>query len=326
MTFNYEQQKVPLSAIDSEDETFRITTKTELDDLVSIFRKIGLINYPILKSKDDGYLVVCGYRRVATARFLSWETIPARILPQSTDTFFCTALAISENSVERSLNLIETSRALSLLTRTIPEKKKFSETAEMLGLPQHPSLVRKLLPLYRFPDCLQRGIIAGTLALSSALMLSKYPPESAVILAEFLEKLKLGLHKQRELIEIIHEISIRDDRSIKSIVTSHEIERILDDSSMETPRMAGLIRNQLKQMRFPHLTQAQNSFDRLKGELKLGGNPSLRPPPGFEGNRYTITFSFENLSELKDHRKRIEKIEKSDQFVQLLSARASCPD
>ena len=315
----YEQRKVPLSAIDSEDETFRITTKTEIDDLVSIFRKIGLINYPILKPKNDGYLVICGYRRVAAARFLSWETIPARILSQRADTFLCATLAISENSVERSLNLIETSRALSLLSWTIPEKNLFSETAEMLGLPQNPSLVRKLLPLCRFPDSLQRGIVSGTLALPSALMLAKCPPESAVILAEFLEKLKLSLHKQRELIGIIQEISVRDDRSIQSIVTSPEIERIIGDSNLETPRKAGLIRDQLKQMRFPYLTQAQNSFNRLKGELKLGGNPSLRPPAGFEGNRYTISFSFENLFELKGHCKKIEKLEKNDQFVQLLS-------
>ena len=323
MLSDCDQKKVSLSEINDEDDTFRITTNTETDDLVSVFDRIGLINPPILKPKpcNTGFQVVCGYRRVAAARVLSWETIRARILPTNADTSISARLAISENTAERSLNLIETSRALHLLSTTTREKKEFYESAGMLGLPRNSSLVKKLIPLCNLPATLQQGIIDGRLALPSALMLSQHSDETAVFFAEFLNKLKLSLRKQREVIELIKEIAIREDMHIQSVLQSPDIVRIVEDPELETPRKAGLIREYLKKWRFPHLSTAQASFEALKGDLKLAGNPSLRPPAGFEGNRYTISFSFENLSELENHRKTIENIQKNERFLQLLASR-----
>jgi ParB family chromosome partitioning protein len=320
MPFEGDQQTVSLSDIDPEDVTFRVTTDRDRGDLVASIEAVGVINAPILKKEGAAYRVICGFRRLAAVRLLNWDKISARILPDDTSPLLCAELSISENINERPLNPIETSRALSMLSSIISDNRQFLETASLLGLPRNKSLVDKLLELRRLPYSLQQGILSGVLSLPSALMLSNLPAESSLPIAEFLQKLKLGFHKQKEVIELIQEISKRDDLSINSILNSEWIIDTLNDPEMEIPRKASLIRERLKKWRYPHLSAAERDFERLKGELKLSGNPTLKPPAGFEGKRYTVSFSFENQAELRRKLKTLEDAEQTPSLRKLLSS------
>lgn len=321
MPFEYQPADVSLSDIDSGVEIYRITTNCDADDLASVIECAGLANPPILKPTANGYIIICGFRRIAAARSLGWRTISARLIDEDAAPLSCALLAISENCIERSLNLIETSRAVAILSSLIPEKNELQETAEKFGLPGNPSLLKKVLPLCRLPLPLQEGVLSGSLALPCIQMLSRLPAETSVVLAEFLTTLKLSLHKQRELIDIVQEISKREDCSIENILESPDICRIFDDPEADLPRKAALIREYLKKRRFPHLTRAETRFEELKSRLKLGNYVFLKPPPGFESNRYTLSMSFGSLTEFEAHRKTLEKISKQKDFVHILSSR-----
>jgi ParB family chromosome partitioning protein len=312
---------VPLSNIDSETDTFRITSNREVADLVAAFKRVGLSNPPILKNTDGGYAVVCGFRRVAAARCAGWQSLPARIMPGDTDLLTCALLAISENSIERDLNLIEMSRALTLLQTLIGDKGTLMETAESVGLPGNPSMMEKLLPLCRLPEPLQNGLLSGALALPSVLMLSRLSTETAIVLSEFLSGMKLGLHKQREFIDIIFEISKREECSIESVIASPDIVAIQSDPNTDPPQKTGRIREYLRQRRFPSLTRAQAEFHRLKSQLKLGSHVSLKPPPGFESNRYILSLSFASPVEFEAQRDILGELAKHREFIHLLSSR-----
>jgi ParB family chromosome partitioning protein len=323
MPSDFQVAVVPLSVIDSETGTFRITTNSEVKDLASAFERVGITNPPIVKSKGDGYLVVCGFRRIAAARDIGWETLPVRILPAGTGPVSCALLAISENCIERSLNLIETSRALSLIESLTGDMNEMAEIAHKAGLPGNLSLFRKMLSLSRLPEPLQKGLLSGNLALPSVLILSELPSDTAVALSDFLASLKLSLHKQRELIDIVVEISRREDCTIESVITSNEITAIFDDSKTDLPQKSGRIRSCLKQRRFPNLTQAQAEFERLKSNLKLGENVSLKAPPGFESNRFNLSLNFASPTEFKNQLKTLGKLMDDQEFIQFLSARDS---
>jgi hypothetical protein len=180
-----------------------------------------------------------------------------------------------------------------------------------------------MLPLCRLPDAIQKGLIDGSLALPTVWMLSRHPDDTAVLLAEFLRLLKLSLQKQKEVIELISEISIRDDISIHSVLQSDDIVRIMNDPEMDMPRKTGLIRGHLKKWRYPKLSEAEDSFRALRSELKLGGDIAIRPPAGFEGTRYALSISFQSISELEDHQQAIEIIKNNRQLQRLLNERGS---
>jgi len=316
----FDHRTVSLADIHSEKAPFRITTNSAVDDLAGAFNQVGIINPPVLIYQENGYVVVCGNRRVLAARALAWETIPARILPPQNDPLICAYLTISENSIERPLNLIETSRALSLLKSVIPDTGERYKVAENLGLPSSPTLIKKIEPLCHLPKHMQNGILSGEIALPSALMLSKLPPKTASSLSELLISLKLSLSKQKELIVIIQEISIREDCAIEDVIQSREIQDILGHPETDRPRKAGLIRDCLKRRRSPHISGAVDSFEKVKSSLSLGENVSLKPPPEFESNRYNITFSFSDMSELNLHKQTLERLVQDDRIRELFDS------
>ena len=270
----FDYRTVALEEIDSEEAPFRITTNDTVSDLSNALNQVGLINPPVLTHQANRYVVVCGHRRILAARALSWKTIPVRISTAQNDPLTCTLLAISDNSIERPLNLIETSRALSLLNSFIPDKKERYRVAGNLGLPSNPSLIKKIEPLCNLPQQMQNGILSGEISLPSALMLSKLKPRNAGLISEFLMRLKLSLSKQKELIVILQEIARREECTVEEIIRSEKIQSILDDPEMDRPRKSGLIRTYLKHRRFPNISSALDSFEELKKGLALGENTS----------------------------------------------------
>ena len=199
-------QTVLLADVVSTDTTFRITTRTEMDNLVLSIRKLGLMHAPVLKSNPPGYSIVCGFRRVAACRNLGWRRIPAIVLRQDFDFFEMAQMAIADNALQRPLNLIETSRAWKLLTKADTEKEALLAAATALGLPLSPSIVPKLKKVGDLPRSIQEAILANVVDLSMALELDRFAPEDGNVLLGIFKQLKVGLNRQRELLSMLDEI------------------------------------------------------------------------------------------------------------------------
>ncbi len=60
-------QQVPLQQIDVTDETFSVNFMPDLEKLRSSIKEVGLIEPVVLKKKNQGYQIVCGFRRIRLA-------------------------------------------------------------------------------------------------------------------------------------------------------------------------------------------------------------------------------------------------------------------
>lgn len=307
MPFDF--QSVPLTRIDPDDETLRITTQTALSPLAAGITRAGLINPPVLLPRGGQWVVVCGFRRIAAVRQLKWTQLPARILSPETPHADCVRMAIADNAFQRPLNHIETSRALALLSTTIPEPLERTRIARELGLPSAPSLIEKLIPLCRLPDVVQKGIVANTISLPVAERLGGLDTDVAIFFGDLFNSLNLSLNKQREVLTLSEEISLREDRSLMSVFQEGPIHDTLNDPDQDRSQKAGAVRRQLKLRRYPHLTRAKDDFESAIKSIKFPNTVKLTPPADFEGTRYTLHLSFSGLSELHSHRSIFELIE-----------------
>ena len=138
--FSIRYRAISPAEIDAEDLTFRITTRSEIQDLLGSINKIGLIQPPVLAANPTGYTIVCGFRRIAACRKLGWTRLTARILEKTVDPFSTAQVAIADNALQRPLNLVETSRALQLLDKFESDSRQRRKAAEIMGLPISPSL------------------------------------------------------------------------------------------------------------------------------------------------------------------------------------------
>jgi ParB family chromosome partitioning protein len=301
-------QAIPQTDIDTEDLTFRITTRGGIEDLLGSIQKTGLIQPPVLIENPAGYTIVCGFRRIAACRKLGWTRITARILEKSIDRFKTAQISIADNALQRSLNLVETSRALNLLDDFGPDNQQRREAAEALGLPISESLSFALKEICRLPLPVQEGILTDTINLSMALELGGLEPPAAEGLVRLFDQLKVGLNKQRELLLLLKEIAGREQITIPQLIAEKPLQEVLETVEMDRAVKRQKVRSYLRQRRFPAITKAETEYRKWVKQLKLGNNIKLIPPKDFEGSTFSMTLRFNNRQDLSELNKKIEEM------------------
>ena len=200
---HFKLKTLPLTDIDYSNDIYRITTQTCIDDLVDSIKNVGLMNSPMLRKDKAGYIIVSGFRRLAACRCLGWSTIEARIIaPEKTELDYV-KYAITDNALQRPLNLIEKSRSLKMLSRFFTYHKGLAEVSKTLALPNNPTLLKKTESICQLPWPIQHGVLSNMISFSMALELGKLAKETGVSLANLFCDLKLSLNKQMEIITLV---------------------------------------------------------------------------------------------------------------------------
>jgi len=312
-------KNVTLDQIESEDETYRITTNEDTDDLVESFEHVGLVNPPLLIKNNSSYTIVCGFRRIFACRHLALDNISARILPGNTAKLECAKYAIVDNAYQRSLNLVEISRAMNMLDRFMDKTKHFGIKLKAMGLPENQSLIKKIKKIDCLPMELKNGILSNTLSLSMALELGKFDKKTGIGFAQLFNSLKLSLSKQREILTLVKEIAHRDDAPILTVLKEPEMQTILNNNHFDGNQKARKIRKYLKQVRFPIITKAEQAFVTHLKTLNLKTGAHLIPPENFESTVYTLKFTFNSFSELQNHKITFDALIENPAMKTLLS-------
>jgi ParB family chromosome partitioning protein len=297
-----------LAAIDSDDHTFRITTGIDKKGLLDSIEQVGLIQPPLLIAKSGGHRIVCGFRRIDACRQSGRTRIIAGILAKTVDRFTAARISIADNAFQRSLNLVETSRALKLLDDFGPDDRQRRNAADILGLPTSQAVSRDVKRICQLPLPVQEGILINTIELSMALELGELDSKAAEALLWLFGQLKVGLNKQRELLLLLKEIAGREDTSIPHVLAAKPLQEILKNAEMDRAVKRQKVRSYLRHRRFPSITQAESDYRKWVRQLKLGTHMDLIPPKDFEGNTFRMTLHFQNRQELSDLRNRLDTI------------------
>ena len=321
---SFRLRSVPLAHINLTDDTFRITTETDIKELAVSIGNIGLLNPPLIIKNQSTFTIVSGFRRVSACHKLGWSDIFARILNPDLSNARCLRIAIADNAFQRPLNLIETSRCIHKLLRNELNGQQLTKISSLLGLPENPSVIRKLSNLCLLPVAIQKSILTGTISLSMANELESLDSESAVALASLFAKLKMGLNKQREIAMLVKEIAKRERISPQVVLEKASVLGITEDRNLDKSQASRKIRHFLRKWRFPELHSAQQHYEKHVKNLKLGRSINLIPPKDFEGNTYTLTMSFTNLSELQTLRNNLEQLTQNPSIKAILERQAEC--
>lgn len=292
---------VHLEEIDRGDTTFRISTEQDISGLAASIATVGLLAPPILKSAGASrYTIVTGFRRIAACLSLNWRTIPARILSGDTPEPECAGIAVTENALQRPLNLIERARAVRLLSAHFKDAKALAASAATFGLAETPATVDALLPLCGLSSTIQSGILDGTISLSMARELGRLGPETRAALAELLLSMKMSLSKQREVLTLLQEISRKEGTAIPDLLAESGMAAILSDPDGDRNAKVEGLRRLLRQRRYPALHAAEEKTAALIRSLKLREQMKLVPPENLEGTEFALTLRFHDVSELRD--------------------------
>ncbi|MGB5990700.1 MAG: ParB/RepB/Spo0J family partition protein [Desulfobacterales bacterium] len=295
----FREKIVNLSQIDFSDDAFRITTEKQVDDLMRSINHVGIMHLPLLLKKETTYTIVCGFRRIEACRRLNWFKLEAMILEADTMRLKCIKYAITDNAFQRPLNLIEKSRSIEMLFDFFKDINRLSEELSVLGLSEHPSMIKKLKGICHLPEPLQNSILSNTISLSMLLELAGMSWDDAKDFITLFNTLKLSLNKQREIVTMVKEIAIREDKSILQVIEESHLKKILMNEDLDKNQKAHNIRIYLKQRRFPSIAVIEKSYEKYRQKLNLESGFKLIPPINFESSTYTLQLSFNNMTQLK---------------------------
>ncbi len=296
---SYSVTVLDLTVINQEDDTYRITTSEAVEDLADSIQHVGLINPPVLVKKQHRYMIVAGFRRIAAMQQLNQRQIPARVMPEESLALECIRIAIADNLSQRKLDLLEISRALTLLEAHVEDRQCFFKEAKSLGLPENHHHIEKILGISQLPHLIQTGIYQNRISLNMAAELHQFEVSAAILMARIFMELKLNQNKQKEICSHLKEIAHREKQGTQEILLSEGVQEVLDDKDLDNLQKTRLVRSKLRRRRFPNLSRAEESFQGNLRQLNLGGKISLLPPEYFEGTSLKLRMSFKNETELK---------------------------
>lgn len=309
---------IDLDSIDLEDKTFRITTDTSIKNLILSIKSVGLLNPPILLKKTSSFQIISGFRRILAYINLGLVKIPAKIVDSDRKKLECVKFAITDNSLQRTLNLIEQSRSLYMLSEFYTYNDQLAKAAFVLGLPDNPDIIKKIKKIGILPLDIQNGVLSNTISLTMAIELGKLKRDEGSAFAILFNKLKLSLNKQREIITHIKEIAIIENISIINLLIKNYLREISEDQELDRNEKINLIRSYLKQRRFPEITKAEKKLEKKIKNLNLGRNIKLIAPKNFEATTFSLNLQFDNIDQLRENKTTLEKIIKNPLLKDIL--------
>lgn len=319
-------QAVPLKRINAQDDTFRITTRKDVNDLITSIAQEGLIAPPLLVMKSSAYSIISGFRRISACRQMGWHDIEARILNPAISPLGCLRYAIADNAFQRTLNLIETSRCLQKLSLVFASSEQLAESARQLGLPENPSVIAKLKILCLLPKPIQSAILADTISLTMAIELGSMDPESGIAFAQLFDRLKLSLNKQREIVMLVREIARRENTTVMGVLAETKLQDIIRQKELDRNETTRKIRSYLRQRRFPSVWAMEQRLEIQLRQLRLGNHIRFTPPKEFESPTFSLSLSFKNLDEFRELNTRLEELGQNPRFKQIVERKDELSD
>ena len=300
--------EIDLKEIDLNDLRFKISSNTDVEDLVQSIKKYGLLQLPLLLKKNKGYSVISGFRRI-TACLKSGIYTCFAMVADTEDLFICTKIAILDNVNQRHLDIIEQIRSVKLIRNFFLDSENSNEfykmACEVLKINQNRSYIEKLMIISQLPEPILNLISTEHISITAAIELSYFDKDSLPQFIDFFSSFKISLNKQKEFILLIREIAFKE--KVKHVELMNDVLELCKcNSGLEDKNsLFNLIRSYLNKRRFPEISGVYDRYHSLVSKLKISDGLKLVPPDNFEGSIYQLHIFFKNLEELTHLNQRV---------------------
>lgn len=134
---------------------------------------------------------------------------------------------------------------------------------------------------------------------------------------ELVEGLRIGENHLRDIIDWTEEISLRDRIEVSAILRGDSISRILSDPRLGRNDKLKRIKEQVRRLRFPRLTQLEREIQERVRALKLGPQIQVTVPPGLEGGVLTVQIKSRDYQELKSLVEELGRVVEADALKEI---------
>ena len=181
-------------AINVEEGIRQIIDREPLNELVTSIKQHGILQPIVVETVEDGkYKLQIGSRRVAAARIIGLEKVPALVLDDQLEAEKSIAIRLVENLHREDLDPIDEAEAYATLKDM---GTKVSEIARLVG--KERTYVSHSLRLLRLHPKVREAVRQRTIPREHALALLRLEPEQQIALAEEVREKGLTMQETRD--------------------------------------------------------------------------------------------------------------------------------
>lgn len=315
--------------IDSQDRLFAVSLPwVSVDRLIRSIRKAGILSpLHVQRTQHGKFRIIMGFRRYQVSRKLEIQEVPCFVRDQEDElTLFVEAL--EDNLVTRPLHLLEKAHALLALRHRfgVSDQVLLEDFMARLDIRANRFNLRRYLDLARLPESLQQSLL-DPLEPEVALELASWNTQEQDFFLRITSKFRLGKNKQKQLIAVLDELrtleepmrSTRGAGDLEAIWHRSGAAKIEQDERLPPSERFAKAFKELYRLRFPHLSQYEEQYERLKAALKMPSQIQFHVPRYFEGDQIDVLFSFRDSKELFELAKKLEEVSKADELKGILA-------
>ena len=271
-----------------------------IERLIHSIEAVGLINIPFVTRNREGRLdIVTGYRRIIALKAMKFDRIYCRDLSDSGfSEYEMFLINLYDNIAIRRFNEVEKGMILKGLMMYISREDVEEHFMQILDM-KNPREIDILMGINELNETEKRSIANGDISINTIKLVHGLDNRSRSVILKCISDLRLNFNQQLQYIDIINDISIKEDKSIADIMDEYQFSLLLKDRDINTPQKARAILNLLRTRRFPFLSKNEKDFDKKIKGLGLPYGISINHPPYFEGQDYRLEIVFRDGMDLK---------------------------
>ncbi|MBT5471405.1 MAG: ParB N-terminal domain-containing protein [Nitrospina sp.] len=266
-------------------------------------KEVG-IRHPISVCSDiKPYKIISGHKRVRAAIKAGLTRIPAFLVATMTDAL---VLNLKENFALRHYSDIEKGCTLNkLVSEGIQEDTIIDLYMPLLELERSKKIFRDLILVEKISSGLQKLLHRSSVPLKVFQVFFTWNNEDQKSAEEFFSITRPGANKWRDLLELVEEISTRDNISPKDFFSAPATIKFLDDKDLTRPQKYDRVHQSLQQKRYPVLSDLKKQVARALDEMKLDDKTRFKYQEAFESDEMKLELKFRDERELSQQ---VEKI------------------
>jgi ParB/RepB/Spo0J family partition protein len=296
---------VPLSEIDLHDRLtdFSLNPNGCPEKLLDSVKEVG-IRHPIsICSTNKPYKIISGHKRVQATIKAGLTSIPAFFVATMDDALVTN---LKENFALRHYSDIEKGCILNKLIAEGFEKDTIIDLyMPLLELERSKKIFQDLILVKKIGSELQKLLHRSNVPVKVFQVFFAWNNENQEAAEKFFAATRPGVNKWRDLLELIEEISKRDEISPKDIFFASATIETLKDKSLTPPQKYDRVHQALQQKRYPVLSDLKKKVLRALDEMKLDDKTRLKYDDAFESDEMKLELKFRDERELSQQ---VEKI------------------
>jgi hypothetical protein len=160
-------------------------------------------------------------------------------------------------------------------------------------------------------------VVEKEIALSSANRIAEFTPSTQTSLLDVLKHVNPSTNKLNELLTLIREIAARDGTSVEDILQRYQLLTMVADPTVAAPEKVAALRQTLRSVRLPHLTERQKELTSLIQNLQLPQTARLIADPYFEDPKLKLEYQFSDPNELTNLVSKIQEAFEKQQWQRI---------